>query len=417
MAMGPARMLLAVIVLCWKFNPIENASWTKCDKYEGYSPGGRKSVITPIPSVAVSFDRDAAAAAAAAANFKRSGSIVAASAKIASQLLSSETKKTVSNAVKYFKKTATYLGPSLSIVSALLGFSVRGPTTTELLAKVNEGLDKLRKEINNRLDEMKGYVDNSIIESEKRAMNSHLFEVSKRWSRCASKFTKEAEIKCQEDVADIYSSKEGFFMTYRLLFRSKKRISESYDIKKVEVSLPVFSQYVTLRLVCLQTLINTFISDKTIAHSSEKLKKYMKEYKAVALGSARYISWAIKQILGSRDCGNVKYPVLMQQMKRFHVNTHIRSQGKIPWRWGKEYPKISYKKGTVVCDPVSKYKCQAEASQAAVDVKPNRDAQLWCMAKQSCQKYFYKVCLLIEKYWRKEVGETAERWTKLASGK
>ena len=176
----------------------------------GYSPGGRKPVITPIPSFSVTFDRNAVAAAAAATTFTKSGNIVASSAKIGSELLSSGTKKTVSNALKYFKKTATYLGPTLSIVSALLGFSVSGPSTTDLLAKVNEGFDKLRKEINIRLDEMKGYIDNEIIELEKRLMKSHLFEVSKRWSRCASKIEYKMLIACQETVPDVYAGKEGF---------------------------------------------------------------------------------------------------------------------------------------------------------------------------------------------------------------
>ena len=383
----------------------------------GYSPGGRKPAITPIPSFSVTFDRNAVAAAAAATTFTRSGNIVASSAKIGSELLSSGTKKTVSNALKYFKKTATYLGPTLSIVSALLGFSVSGPSTNDLLAKVNKGFDKLRKEINIRLDEMKGYIDNEIVELEKRLMKSNLFEVSERWSRCANKIEYKTEIACQETVTDVFASKEKFFMSHRDHFKNKMPVVKQKGIKRLEVSLPVFSNYVTLRLICLQTLINTFKYDTTLAGSAAKLTKYKEEYKKVALASAKYVSWATRQILASRDCNTLKYPVLNKQMRKFRIHTHIRSQGKVQWGWGKEKTKVSEKTATIECDPLSKYKCKVRHSQAAVDVRPIADSIMRQGAQQACKRYYKNICQDMRSYWRKEVEITASIWQTLAQGK
>ena len=415
--MGAIRLLLGLITVYLSIKQICAAKWFSCDKYMGYSPGGRKPVITPIPSFSVTFDRNAVAAAAAARTFTKSGNIVASSAKIASEYLSSGTKTTISNALKYFKKTATYLGPTLSIVSALLGFSVSGPSTKDLLAKVNEGFDKLRKEINTRLDEMKGYIDNEIIELEKRLMKSHLFEVSTRWSRCASKINYKTEIACQENVADVYAGKERFFMPYRYYFKNKMTIVKQKEIKRLELSLPVFPNYVTLRLICLQALIDTFKYDTTLSGSVTKLKKYKREYKKVAIDSAKYISWATEQILASRDCNTLKYPVLNKQMKKFRIHTKIRSQGKVQWGWGKEHAKVSTKTGTVECDPLSKYKCRVVNFQAAVDVKPIVDSILRQGAQQGCKKYYKNICQDMRSYWRKEVEITANIWQTLVQGK
>ena len=206
-------------------------------------------------------------------------------------------------------------------------------------------------------------------------------------------------------------------MSHRYYFKNKMTVVKQKEIKRLEVSLPVFSNYVTLRLICFHTLIDTFKYDTTLTGSATKLTKYKSEYKKVAMDSAKYVSWATRQILASRDCNTLKYPVLNKQMKKFRIHTYIRSQGKVQWGWGKEKTKVSEKTASIECDPLSKYKCKVINSQAAVDVRPIVDSILRQGAQQACKRYYKNICEDMKSYWRKEVEITASIWQTLAQGK
>ena len=236
------------IRILWKVNN------KKCNRHRGYAPGGFEPEIKPISSPVASFDRNALAATAAVTGT----SFGAASVSIANGLLTDQTvkemKKVGKKLAKAFKNVAPVLGPALGIVSALLGFipGLSSPSPEDILNKVNQGFKKLTDDVNDRLEKMKEYIDYSILTHEKQIMGNEYKELYRRLTICISKPHKLEVNRCVRDAADAIYSKQPKFMPFiDNYFAKKKFVRNPKDTKKLEVSLLVFTQYATLRFLCL----------------------------------------------------------------------------------------------------------------------------------------------------------------------
>ena len=111
-----------------------------------YAPGGSLPVIKPISSPVARFDSDAVKATAAVPQLiGKSSTLTMHSSNLAKGLLDKKSLKTVGNVagklIKSFKSVAPVLGPTLGVVSSLLGFipglsGPKGPSPQDILNEV-----------------------------------------------------------------------------------------------------------------------------------------------------------------------------------------------------------------------------------------------------------------------------------------
>ena len=117
----------------------------RCTKYPGYAPGGYLPEIKPISSPIASFDNKALKASKAAPKFiGKSSALLMHSIKLADTMLKDDNVKKfgkiAGKLARSFKSIAPMLGPTLGIVSSIMGFipGLNGPSPQDILNKVSK---------------------------------------------------------------------------------------------------------------------------------------------------------------------------------------------------------------------------------------------------------------------------------------
>ena len=185
---------------------------------------------------------------------------------------------------------------------------------------------------------MKDYVDYKVLNLEKRLMSNDFKELYRLWTFCVEKPTNDEVNRCQRNAAHHSRAKEPTFMAFQSIFQKGQSISNVNDIKRLEVSLIVFSQYATLRFLILQTLINTYGADQKLPHAAHYYKSFLKQYDNLALQYSKYARWAIQQISKGHNCNNGR-PYLYNVIEVAKSSTEVECQCDPTYNDGKCYAK------------------------------------------------------------------------------
>ena len=183
------------------------------------------------------------------------------SSNLANALLKEDTIKKMGNVAQKlagtFKNIAPMLGPGLGIASVLLGSvpALASPSPQDILRKVNEGFQKLTNDVNNRLEKMKEYVDYKVLKQEKRLMTNDYKELYRFWTNCVNEHTKEKVNRCQRYAAKHMHAKQPTFTAFQSQYENQQSLTSGNDVKRLEISLIVSKQYVTLRLLWQQIMV------------------------------------------------------------------------------------------------------------------------------------------------------------------
>ena len=359
---------------------------------------------------------------------------------IADALLDPDEMKNIGKTTKkyfgLFKKVAPFLGPTFGIISSALNFlpEFSSPGPNDILKSVNKAFEQITKDVNNRLDKMKVYVDHRILTQEKRHTKRTFKDLYLFWTACIKEKTEDDVNRCQRSAARRFYSKQSFFMPGEDKFKKDGKVTDVREVKRIEVGLIVFVQYATMRLLCLQTLINTYVSNGALKHAKSYAKDYMDEFENAVVKSSRYINWAVRQITKSHNCWDGKpyaYEVIRTEDTRpRNVN---EPEAWYESNWGKW--KKSYSIQTMQCDPVSLEStctakgwvytktcqcggnCDKSCSGTFSDVKfafDKEHASVVVARKRvynQCKSiHLEKLCKDIKTFWEKEVLSASRNW-------
>ena len=211
---------------------------------------------------------------------------------------------------------APKLGPALGLVG--VGFSVfkslTDPSPDDILKEVNKAVGKLTEEMNNRLDEMKAYVGKKVIDLEKDLISREYLALFRFWSNCLKEVTKEEIDECQEDAAKKIMAARPKFALFSDVVQADKMPS-THDVKRIEVSLGTFRDYVLLNFLCLSTMTATYKDDIS---KKDNYERFAKELNAEIKWSVNYVENAVSIIQRMHTGGdNCKDTMICTKLKEY----------------------------------------------------------------------------------------------------
>jgi len=227
-----------------------------------YKPGGKKVAMSPIKAPVAKMQEDALSG------------LIGTIGKSATLSMHSM------NAIKAFAGTmaniAPKLGPCLGVFGAAFGMldAFTKPKLSDVLGAVNKAIGKLTDEVNDRLESMKGYVDEKVIEMERdltKREYQHLFDMLEE---CAKKFDKHSADRCMENTDTIQDAAYAKFAIFAEEINAGD--IDDYKIKRIEMNLLTFRNYVLLRLMTMKALMETYDSDDKPEHA-EGMKRNIKQ--------------------------------------------------------------------------------------------------------------------------------------------
>jgi hypothetical protein len=228
-------------------------------EYDGYKPGGGEPILTPITPTLAKTPTSALAKIVGVAGAKIPG-IAGKGAALAMH----------GQKLLGLFSAAAKLGPALGVFGAAMGVfdSLNKVSPAQIIGAVNTAITKLTKDMNDRLSKMKGYVDAKVLGLEKELVTKEYRTMFTLWSNCASETSVAKVDTCMLDAIRLinsggpkfykFSSVSQFPVPPKGLKRTRKYLTDNpskapayYEVKRLEISVMGFRDYVTLRLMAL----------------------------------------------------------------------------------------------------------------------------------------------------------------------
>jgi len=158
-------------------------------------------------------------------------------------------------------KAAKKLAASLSVWGSVFGaLASQTPSAKDILDSVNTAFEEMARNVNNAFSDMQGYVDGEVLEAQKARWQDDYAAAYASFKGCL-----ELEPLGDEKVNDCMVESERFSKTHKAVYMDYEPYMSvdtwdptPKDIRHMEVQFLVFRDYVSLRVMMLLTLINTF---------------------------------------------------------------------------------------------------------------------------------------------------------------
>jgi len=211
-----------------------------------YKPGGQKVNLKPIEAPEAKMQENGVANVA-----KYLGMAVD---------IGDSAQEVAAAADKAFK-AAKKLAASLSVWGSVFGaLASQTPSAKDILDSVNTAFEEMARNVNNAFSDMQGYVDGEVLEAQKARWQDDYAAAYASFRGCL-----ELEPLGDEKVNDCMVESERFSKTHKAVYMDYEPYMSvdtwdptPKDIRHMEVQFLVFRDYVSLRVMMLLTLINTF---------------------------------------------------------------------------------------------------------------------------------------------------------------
>ena len=179
--------------------------------------------------------------------------------------LSAEVVSLAGELATKFASTASKLAPCLGIFSGAMSMfmSDMTPTPDDILKATNKAIEKLAEQVNDRLEEMRVYVDERVIDLEKDLVERRYKFHFTYWAECIKANTKERVNNCQAEAYRLMSASLGeIALFYDKMDSTGSLVGLSNDdVRRIEVNLISFRDYVQLSVMVLKTLAESYKTD------------------------------------------------------------------------------------------------------------------------------------------------------------
>jgi len=258
--------------------------------FKGYTPGGNKVIVQKITPQTAEME---------AAMF---GGLQSNMGKIVASAGGSEVLMKGLGSIKKLASIAPKLGNALGLFGIGLGIvqAFVDPSPQDILDKANEAIAKLANEMDDRLEEMKGYVDQKTMNIEKDLIDREYKSLFKLWGNCIKEVRKAQVDECQEDaVKDIIASRPKFAIFGDRIINNKEL--SDYDIKRLELSLITFRDWVAMTLGSLSAITATYANNR---YKRLEFRRYAQDLNAEIEFAKKYVQNAVPMIKRMHTDGN-----------------------------------------------------------------------------------------------------------------
>lgn len=378
------------------------ASRSKQCTYAGYAPGGSVPEITSITAKKPEkFEENV----------------------LENALGVGETAGEVFEKALELSKVAPQLALTFGTIALALGMAQSEPSPQDILDRAHESVQLLANDVNERLNQLQDYADVKDLQLERRVMTRNYKELFDKWQECLTYSTKKEANACQARVERAVKSARFQFQTLQTMFDQKGKDDKplydpnfdyryvatwqwmkkykgshvnypSYDeVKRLEIGLIPFRNYVTLHLLVLEALIKT--QEAQGDEGCSDLKFYLQRMAERSDYYVRYVKWAYEWIY----------------IRQYEENMYFG----IPGRAGGG-PASQARGGFLSTKECSGRTCTVECSQMMKDniCTFNNGSPKFVdqERKNICETYLAEVKKQLSDFWKDQILDVAKIWEK-----
>lgn len=320
-------------------------------------------------------------------------------------------------------EVSPHLALTFGAIALALGIAQNEPSPQDILNRAHESVQLLANDVNERLNQLQDYADANDLELERRIMTRNYKELFDQWQECLTYKTKAEADNCQARVERAVKSARYQFQPLQSKFDEKdsegkpvydpnfeyryvatwqwmneyKDVHVSFpeykEVKRLEIGLIPFRNYVTLHLLVLETLIKTHeaLGDE----GCENLKFFLERMIERSDYYVRYVKWAYEWIY----------------IRQYEENMYFGIKGRAGG--GRASADRGGFIGTKKC---LGNKCTVECTQIIKDnvctFNNGHPKNVGVEVTQICEKYLGEVKKQLKAFWKDQILGVAEIWKK-----